>query len=326
MVKDKEQLTYLLAFKHLKHEQTEDCLIILQSNEFETCQYYLLLGQCYFALKQFSDSLNAFLRATKQEPYNADCFYWLGKVYVQNGDIDRSRKCFEKSVFLNSQHEQSVILLSTIYCQQSEWDLNAKILQFAAQAVPNTPCKWAELQLGFHHLAQNQFDEAIAAFRAVLRMDAKNFASWEGLADTYLKRGSFSSALKVYQKICELNEDNVYPQLQVANIRTTLKIYKEAIESYETLLNQHPNYIPALKGIADAQLGIAQQFLEERLIGRCKAHAEEAVNYLIRLVFFMFLRLFSTLILYFELFGAGQSKFETITFVCGVCWPIALIL
>lgn len=117
-------------------------------------------------------------------------------------------------------------------------------------------------------------------------MDATNFASWEGLADSYLKRGSYNSALKVYQKICELNEDNVYPQLQVANIRTTLKLFKEAIESYEELLSAHPDYMPALKGIADAYLGIANQFLEERLISRSKIHAEKAIAFLIKFVYF----------------------------------------
>lgn len=265
------------------HEnQYEKCFELLESNKFETCNYFLLLGECNFNLNKYSNALNATLRATKLEPYNSDCFYWLGKIYLKNGDTERAQKCFEKCVFLNPQHEQSVILLSTIYRQHSEWDLNAKILQVAAQAIPNTACKWAELQLGFHYLAQNQFDDAISAFRAVLRSDPQNFASWEGLADSYLKRGSFNSALKVYEKICELNENNIYPKLQVANIKTTLKLYKEAIASYDSLLIDRPDYLPALKGIADANLGMANQYLEQRLVGRSKEYAEAAVRFLMR--------------------------------------------
>lgn len=274
----------LLAYG-LQHDgQFQKSLETLQPNEIETSEYFLLLGQAHFSLNQYLDALNAFLRATKLEPHNSDCFLWLGKVYLQNGDTDRARKCFERSVFLNPQHEQSVILLSTIYRQQSEWELNVKILQSAAQAIPNTPCKWATLLLGFHHLAQNQFDDAITAFRAVLRMDANNFASWEGLADSYLKRGSFSSALKVYKKICELSENNIYAQLQVANVLTTMKLHKDAIEAYGNVLERHAAYVPALKGMADAQLGIAHYYLEKRLVGRSKSHAEEAVKYLMRLV------------------------------------------
>ncbi|XP_031639627.1 tetratricopeptide repeat protein 37-like, partial [Contarinia nasturtii] len=208
-------INQLLVYKLKYEHQYEKCLEILRSCDDESCEYFMQLGEINFNLKNYPEALNAILRATKLEPYNADCFFWLGKIYMQNGDVERARKCFEKSVFLNTQHEQSVIFLSTIYRQNSEWELNAKLLQNAAQAIPNTPCKWATLLLGFHHLAQNQFDDAITAFRAVLRIDAKHYASWEGLADSYLKRGSYSSALKVYRKICDLTDDNIYAQLQV---------------------------------------------------------------------------------------------------------------
>lgn len=113
-------------------------------------------------------------------------------------------------------------------------------------------------------------------------MDPNHFASWEGLADSYLKRGSFNSALKVYRKICELSDDNIYAQLQVANVLTIMKLYKDAIAAYENVLINHRDHVPALKGIADAHLDIAHFYLEQRLIGRSKAHAEHAVNYLIR--------------------------------------------
>lgn len=274
----------LCAYKLQCVDNFEKALELLRSCVYEDAAYYLQLGQILFSLKKYEEALNEFLKATKLEPYNSDCFHWLGKIYLLNGDSDRARKCFEKCIFLNPQHEQSVILLSAIYRQLAEWDLNAKILQTAAQAIPNTPCKWAELQLGFHNLAQNNFDDAIIAFRAVLRMDPHDFSCWEGLADAYMKRGSFNSALKVYQKICELNADNAYARLQVANIRTTLKLFKEAIASYEELLKDEADYLPALKGIGDAHLGIARQCLEERLVGRSKVHAEAAVHFLIKYV------------------------------------------
>lgn len=284
LVNDVDRYNYMLAYKYCYEENFQEALATCQTRDSGYCHYYLQLGQIYFGLKRYQDSLNEVLKATKLEPYNADCFHWLGKIYMLNGDTERARKCFEKSVFLNPQHEQSVVLLSAIYRQLSEWELNAKILQIAAQAIPNTACKWAEHQLGFHYLGQHQFDEAIAAFRAVLRLEPKNFSSWEGLADAYMKRGSYNSALKVYQKICELSNNNIYPRLQVANIRTTLKLFKESIVSYEDLLNDQPNYLPALKGIADAHLGIANQYLEERLLGRSKVHVEAAIKYLTKLV------------------------------------------
>lgn len=275
----------LLVHKlHYEHQYGKSLEILHSLDGCDTSEYFLLLGQMHFHLAQYPDALNAFLRATKLEPHNADCFLWLGTIYQQNGDTERSRKCFEKSCFLNPQQEQSVIRLSKIYRELLEWELNAQLLQTAAQTIPNTPCKWATILLGFHYLAQCKFDDAIGAFRAVLRMDSNDFTSWEGLADSYLKRGSFSSALKVYRKICELNDKNIYAQLQVANVLTIMRLHKDSIKTCECLLKDHPTYVPALKGIADAHIGIANYYLEHRLVGRSKAHAEEAVSYLIRFV------------------------------------------
>lgn len=282
MPENSEKSISLHAFKLQCEQKYKEAADVLKTNSFNSSDYCLQYGQCLFFEKKNAESLLQVLTATKLEPYNAECFHWLGRLYLLNNDMDRARKCFEKCVFLNPQHEQCVILLSEIYRQLSEWELYAKILQIAAHAIPNTPCKWAELQLGFLHLELNKFDDAIIAFRAVLRMDAKNFPSWEGLADAYMKRGSYSSALKVYQKICELTDDNVYPRLQVANVQTILKLYKDAIKSFDELLIDHSDYVPALKGAADAHLNYAREFYEQRLIGRCKDHIERAIQYLVK--------------------------------------------
>lgn len=282
---DANRYNILLVHKlHYEHQYEKSLEILKALNGCDTAEYYLLLGKSYKCLGQYSEAMNAFVQAIKLEQYNADCFFWLGTICQQNGDTDKSRKCYEKCCSLNPQHEQNVIQLSKIYRELLEWELNEKLLQTASQAIPNTPCKWATILLGFHYLAQCKFDDAIAAFRAVLRMDPDNFTSQEGLADSYLKRGSFSSALKMYRNICERYDDNVYAQLQVANILTIMRLHKDSIKTFECLLNDHPNYLPALKGIADAHIGIANYYLEQRLIGRSKAHAAEAVSYLIKFV------------------------------------------
>lgn len=39
---------------------------------------------------------------------------------------------------------------------------------------------------------------------------------WESLGDAYAERGSYNSAIRVFQKILEMQPDNLYAQLQVA--------------------------------------------------------------------------------------------------------------
>lgn len=276
-----EIVKVLQAFGHLINNENEEALAVLQSANVTSSKICLLLAQCYFGLQRYQEALSSALIATKLDQYNSNCYFWLGQIYTINDDTERSRKCFEKSVFLNPQHEQSVILLSTIYRQLAEWDLNLSLLQKAAQAIPNTSCKWATVQLGFHNLSQNEFEEAISAFRTCLRLDPNDLRSWEGLADSYLKRGSYTSALKIYQKICELTNNKFHPRLQVANIKSTLRYYNDAITAYAELLVEQPNSVPTLKGIAEAHLCLANQCFDLRWLGRAKHHVDESVKHLI---------------------------------------------
>ena len=46
--------------------------------------------------------------------------------------------------------------------------------------------------------------KAIVCLQSVLRTDPNNLNAWESLADAYFNRGSFTSALKAYDKVLQL--------------------------------------------------------------------------------------------------------------------------
>lgn len=47
---------------------------------------------------------------------------------------------------------------------------------------------------------------------------------WESLGDAYAARGSYNSAIRVFQKILELSPSNSYAQLQIALIKTVSEL------------------------------------------------------------------------------------------------------
>lgn len=275
---------HLIALKHSQSGDHEKSCEILTKNPPSclSADYYLQLSHEHFELKQYATALENCTQAIRLEPFNANAFFWLGKIYLfSDNNRAKATKCLEKCTFLHPQHEQGVYLLSALYRQTENWTANSSLLTSAVMAVPGGQCDWASNQLGFHYLAQNNFNDAINAFRVALRSNVDNQSSWEGLADAYMQRGSLNSALKVYQKIVELNPTNLYPKLQVANVKTMLRLHKDAVESYLELLTEDPKYFPALKGIAEAHLGLMHYYLPQRLLGRCRQHGVDAVRYLI---------------------------------------------
>ena len=62
-----------------------------------------------------------FLQAAKADPKSWVPFYYLGNYYERSGpkqDLDRARKCFEKSFSLNPHSMEAWSALSDIYFKQ----------------------------------------------------------------------------------------------------------------------------------------------------------------------------------------------------------------
>uniref|UniRef100_A0A182N562 Tetratricopeptide repeat protein 37 n=1 Tax=Anopheles dirus TaxID=7168 RepID=A0A182N562_9DIPT len=269
-LREKKAGNYAHAIELLsRHEGSSSCLLELSN----------LLGSMQ---GKREESFLAALKATKLDPNNAACFYRLGKLYQEQGDSLRARKCLEKSVHLSPASRNAVILLSGLYRKYGEWDANAALLSTTFSLCSGAA--WAQLLLGLHHLGRQEYDEAIGAFRTVLRYDVDNPTAWEGLADAYLGRGSYSSAMKLFAKITERNPGNPYPLLQLANIKNTVKLHRDGLELFEQLLAQHANYFPAIKGIADSHMGLCFYRLSQRLLGRSRDHAQLCVEYLTRAI------------------------------------------
>lgn len=103
---------------------------------------------------------------------------------------------------------------------------------------------------------------------------------WESLGDAYAERGSYNSAIRVFQKILEMQPDNLYAKLQIAIMKTTIRMYSEAIVDFDNILKDNDNYLPALKGAAEAHIGIANNLKLEYRFGRAKDHLQAAINML----------------------------------------------
>lgn len=250
--------------------------------EFEIHEALLELGIAYFELEKYDESLLQLLKATKLDKDNSECFFWLGKIYIATGDDLRSQKCFEKCLSLNPQNERAIFALSGIYRKNSAWEQNLTMLENSVKFVDGRHQKSAFFQLGLHHLSQQSYDNAITAFRNSLKYDSDNDKCWESLADAYFGRGSFTSALKVFEKSVELNSENVYARLQIARIKFILQQYRESIADYEEILVKLPDYIPALHGIAESNFGRALYLHENHRSGRARDHYQESLDYLQR--------------------------------------------
>lgn len=253
---------------------------VKQLGEDESFEGLLIKANSFYKLKSYDSSLNNFLKATRLKPYRAECFLGLGKVYLSVEDFVRSRKCFEKAISLNTVEREAVEGLSFLLKKNDEIKANEILLEKTLACLSASQTHWVHFQLGLHTMSQQKFSEAIHHFRTALRYEVNNIIYWESLADAYFERGSFNSAMKVYEKICEIDPKNKYSRLQIAIIKSTTSMDYDAIKYFNDLIEEYPDYVPARKGAAEAHFNLYAYNLTLKLFGRAKDHLQNAIEHL----------------------------------------------
>jgi superkiller protein 3 len=115
------------------------------------------------------------------------------------------------------------------------------------------------------YLSADDPTNAILCLQSAIRSDPTDVHAWGGLADAYRARGSYTAAMKAYDKVLRLNPDSVYAELQIGNLKLKLGHNTDAIAHFRKLLEMEPDYVPALKGLAEALLSEARDFLDDHI-------------------------------------------------------------
>lgn len=138
--------------------------------------------------------------------------------------------------------------------------------------------RWAWLQLGLHHLHAGEHNLSVEWLRKLVRAEPQASQYWECLADAYLARGSFESAIRSFERAAELTDDNLYSKLQVANVKLKIGHYEEAKIQFENILTTNRKYVPALKGLGETclQMGICRN--REQRLGSCQQLIQQALD------------------------------------------------
>ncbi|KAI4467992.1 superkiller 3 protein-related [Holotrichia oblita] len=110
------------------------------------------------------------------------------------------------------------------------------------------------------------------------RKEKKKKKKKENNGDAYIARGSYTSALKSYQKAAELNPSAGYPQLQIATVKQILGQLAEGRSDFEILIKENRSFVPALKGIAVTCLNQAKEYQKSQLWGLARDCAQYALD------------------------------------------------
>lgn len=97
---------------------------------------------------------------------------------------------------------------------------------------------------------QGKYPEAIAAFNQALKLDPKNKATYDKLAQAYIRQRNFDAAVKIYQQGLAVmpNDDDL--RFNLASTYEVAGRYDDAMKIYEALLKKNARNILAANNLA----------------------------------------------------------------------------
>ncbi|RUP47706.1 hypothetical protein BC936DRAFT_145426 [Jimgerdemannia flammicorona] len=239
--------------------------------------YYHRLGKVYWAMggdyntdKDYA--YKQFIQAAKLDPHFAAAFTYLGHYYrIVEHDRLRAKRCYQKAFSLDPSDADSGIQLSDYYVEDEELDLAEAVFRTATKV--NARTGWAWKRLGFAELIKGNHLDAITDFQTALRTDTKDINCWEGLAEAYQHEGRYMASMRAFSRAKELDPTSVHVNYQIALVKHKLGLLDEAVEQYRLTLdiareNGAPDYLPALKGLAETHLALTKESFQLGFYGR----------------------------------------------------------
>lgn len=217
-----------------------------QEREF---QYLLIEGLKQKALGNLDKAIPIFSRCLEIDPSSSTAMFELANIHIAKGDFTSAMLLLEKAVANNPENEYYHLMLARVYQQNKQFDKAADQYGQLAILVPgNDDYKYYHASLlaqaGKYEDALKAFDVlqqstgpleqiAVAKQQLYLKMGKKKeaFDEIEGLiktnpkdtryygllADMYLADGDSAKALENYHKILQIEPDNGFVQISLAN-------------------------------------------------------------------------------------------------------------
>lgn len=174
----------------------------------------------------------------------------MGRIHMQNGELDKARREFEKALELNPNYSDALLNIGEVLRLQGRVAEAEHFVKRALQVDPNSIGALA--QLGEIKRDMGDLDEAIRLFREGLAIDDSYPFVFLGLGDVLQRAGRYEEAEEAFTRVLQLNPDSFKAYYNLGVTRGNRGDVEGAIANYEKALEiapQHPESAMALNNM-----------------------------------------------------------------------------
>jgi tetratricopeptide (TPR) repeat protein len=189
--------------------------------ELDTSQVaaYKNLGDCLIQQEELEEAMDVYADAYEVDPDSVELCVAIGRVWLETSDHGEASSWFQKAIMLD------------------------------ADNIP-AHCGLAEIVRN-----NGNIPHALELLEPLLEKEPDDIDVLMAMADTLWEDGDAEAALEHLKHVQRLQPERVAIRGKIGQILSSSGAVDKAIEEYQTALDQSPNCIPALSGLATSQCG-----------------------------------------------------------------------
>ena len=209
-------------------------------------------------LKTATDSLRAatvwLIKATQADPTNAAYFKALGDVYAKQKVSELAVNEYTRALELDPNAADVYYAIGQMRFEERNWKEVLEAWEKAVSIDPDFTPVYGDLIGLYLIMKPPRYEQAVPLLRKAVELYPENKRYPVELARAMGKTQAFrEEALPRLEKALELAPEDVEIQTLVGDLALAHKDYGRAIQAYERATELDPQFVGALKGLAEAQ-------------------------------------------------------------------------
>ena len=204
-------------------------------------------GLAQLAAGEKASAVATFRRLVKRAPRSARAHLLLARAQMNNGDLQAARETLQQARRLGPNFGPVYRALADIALREKRYD---EALGHAAEAKRQLPAAAVGWEIeGDAHYLQGHYSEAVTAYRQAYGKQA-SAARVIKLAEAGFRAGQVEQAIAALRQWLVRFPGDFRVRLLLANQLQQVGRNAAAIENYEKLLSQRPDYLPVVNNLA----------------------------------------------------------------------------
>ncbi len=150
--------------------------------------------------------------ATKLSPHAAHLWNEMGSVYMQLGEMDTARACFQQSLALDPGYLDTYLRMGQLALQEEDWETAYETFKKAVALAPKNPRAYSGMAYALAKM--DRIEEAIAANKQVLALRPQDVSALQNLALLYRELGEYDTALEYARQALKVAPASQQPSIQ----------------------------------------------------------------------------------------------------------------